>query len=160
MRLDGCGRGRCTPAAFYLGLCRLRGILSLPASHDHAAGGLFFFAATKIGIGCGTRCRHNHCRRAILRCSYEDWNRMRLVVAARRLRQGQAGHSSLPQGKLESAAEDRCRHNRCRRAILLCCYENWKRTRNAVETTNSAGETLHRFPSLSLKSRITARKRA
>ena len=28
-----------TPAAFYLGLCRLRGILSLPASHDNAAGG-------------------------------------------------------------------------------------------------------------------------
>ena len=28
-----------TPAAFYLGLCRLRGILSLPTSHDNAAGG-------------------------------------------------------------------------------------------------------------------------
>ena len=27
-----------TPAAFYLGLCRLRVILSLPASHDNAAG--------------------------------------------------------------------------------------------------------------------------
>ena len=42
-----------TPAAFYLGLCRLRGILSLPASHDCAAGGLFSFAATKIRIGRG-----------------------------------------------------------------------------------------------------------
>ena len=35
-----------TPAAFYLGLCRLRGILSPPAQHDHAAGGPFFVAAT------------------------------------------------------------------------------------------------------------------
>ena len=47
-----------TPAAFYLGLCRLRGILSLPASatvilqegllmrsYDGAAGGLFLAAA-------------------------------------------------------------------------------------------------------------------
>ena len=37
-----------TPAAFYLGLCHLRGILSLPAPHDCAAGGLFFCAATKL----------------------------------------------------------------------------------------------------------------
>ena len=42
-----------TPAAFYLGLCRLRGILSLPAPHDCAAGGPFSFAATKIRIGRG-----------------------------------------------------------------------------------------------------------
>ena len=28
-----------TPAAFYLGLCRLRGVLFPPAPHDHAAGG-------------------------------------------------------------------------------------------------------------------------
>ena len=54
-----------TPAAFYLGLCRLRGILSPPAPHDHAAGGPFFAAATtasggpfyfetkKLGIGPG-----------------------------------------------------------------------------------------------------------
>ena len=34
------------PAAFILGLCRLRGILSPPAQHDHAAGGPFFVAAT------------------------------------------------------------------------------------------------------------------
>ena len=37
-----------TPAAFYLGLCRLRGILSPPALHDFAVGGLFFAAATKV----------------------------------------------------------------------------------------------------------------
>ena len=100
------------------------------------------------------------------------------VVVARQL---QAGRSSLPQRRLESDAElvvatpaagwpfffaaakirigcgRRCRYASCRRAILLCCYENWKRTRKTVETTNSAGETLHRFSSLGLKSRITAR---
>ena len=42
-----------TPTAFYLGLCRLHGILSLPAPHDYAAGGPFFFAATKIRVGRG-----------------------------------------------------------------------------------------------------------
>ena len=34
-----------TPAAFYLGLCRLRGILSPPAPNDNAAGGPFLAAA-------------------------------------------------------------------------------------------------------------------
>ena len=51
------------PAAFYLGLCRLRGILSLPAPHNDAAGGLFSFAATKNRIGRGPRCRDSRCRR-------------------------------------------------------------------------------------------------
>ena len=42
-----------TPAAFYLGLCRLRGILSLIAPHDCAAGGPFFCAATMVlQAGC------------------------------------------------------------------------------------------------------------
>ena len=67
-----------TPAAFYLGLCRLRGILPLPASHDHAAGGPFFFVAAKIRIGHG---------RSLSRRSL------------------QAGHSPLPLRKLETAAE-------------------------------------------------------
>ena len=42
-----------TPAAFYLGLCRLRGIQSPPAPHDGATGRPFFFAAAKIRIGHG-----------------------------------------------------------------------------------------------------------
>ena len=52
-----------TPAAFYLGLCRLRGILSPPAAHDYAAGGPFFFATTigaasipKSGLEIKNRC--------------------------------------------------------------------------------------------------------
>ena len=40
-----------TPAAFILGLCRLRGILSPPAQHDYAAGGPFFVAATTAAGG-------------------------------------------------------------------------------------------------------------
>ena len=53
LRRDGCcatfaaGTGT-TPAAFYLGLCRLRGILFPPAPHDCAAGGLFFCAGDNL----------------------------------------------------------------------------------------------------------------
>ena len=133
MRLDGCGRGRCHSGGFLLRIMPPSWHPVPACTPDFAAGGPFFFAAEKIRIGRGSRCCHGYCRR---------------------------NHSLLPQGKLESDAEDLCRYASCRRAILLCCYENWKRTQNAVETTNSAGETLHRFPSLSLKSRITARKRA
>ena len=61
---DGCGRAGATPAAFYLGLCRLRGILSLPASHDCAAGGPFSFAATKNRIGRGALLLCDGCGRA------------------------------------------------------------------------------------------------
>ena len=119
-----------------------------------AAGGPFYFAAAKIRIGCGPRSRYDRSRR---------------------------NHSLLSQRKLVSDADvvvatpaagwpfffaamknrigrgTRCCHGHCRQAILLCCDENWKRTRKTVETTNSAGETLHRFSSLGLKSRITAR---
>ena len=41
--VDSAGSGA-TPAAFYLGLCRLHGILSPPAPNDFAAGGQFFCA--------------------------------------------------------------------------------------------------------------------
>ena len=60
-----------TPAAFYLGLCRLRGILFPPAPHDHAAGGPFF-ATTTTAVG-GT----------VLLCDEENWSRTQFVVAAR-----------------------------------------------------------------------------
>ena len=56
-----------------------------------AAGGLFFAAATKIGIGRGKRCRYGRCRR----------NRF-----------------SLRQRRIESDAEHRSRYGRCMRAIL------------------------------------------
>ena len=60
----------------------------LPCSSDGVAGGPFSFAAKEIRIGRG---------RPLL-----PWTL-------------QAGHSSLLQRRLESDAEDRCRHGRCRR---------------------------------------------
>ena len=50
-----------TPAAFYLGLCRLRGILSPPAS-----------ATVILEAGQSLLLQRWCCRRAILRCSSED----------------------------------------------------------------------------------------
>ena len=71
-----------TPAAFYLGLCRLRGILPLPASHDHAAGGPFFFAAAKIGNGHGMSLLPRQLQAGHSFLRNEDWNRMRKIVVA------------------------------------------------------------------------------
>ena len=59
-----------TPAAFYLGLCRLHGILSPPAPNDFAAGGLFFVVATTAAGG------------TIPLCGNEKQNRTRNLVAA------------------------------------------------------------------------------
>ena len=54
---------------FYLGLCRLRGILSLPAPHDYAAGGPFSTATTIVlQAGHSPPPRRLCCRRAILYC--------------------------------------------------------------------------------------------
>ena len=60
------GGAGATPAAFFSGLCRPRGTSPrlrpqrsfcsravLPCSSDGVAGGPFFFAVTKISIGCG-----------------------------------------------------------------------------------------------------------
>ena len=57
----------------------------------------FSFAATKISIGRGPRCRYGHCRR---------------------------NRSPLPQRKLVSDAEPRCRYGHCRRAIPHCSSED------------------------------------
>ena len=55
------------------------------------------------------------CRRAILRCGNENWNRTRKALSQRPL---QAGYSSMRQRRIESDAEPRSRHGRCMRAIL------------------------------------------
>ena len=86
-----CGVVRRHSGGFYLGLCRLRGILSPPAPHDFAAGGPFFDAATKIGIGRGivaaTTLRRRNCY---------TMRRRKLESDAAPLRQRplQAGHST------------------------------------------------------------------
>ena len=118
-----------TPAAFYLGLCRLRGILSPPAS-----------ATVILQEGRSSAQLRWCCRRAVLSCSSDDAasipksgleiknrctlegiNRQNLasirksepeiknqcsrgVVAVCR-----RNHSPLPLRKLESDAENRCR---------------------------------------------------
>ena len=60
-----------TPAAFYLGLCRLRGVLFPPAPHDHAAGGLFYFATKKIGIGRGAVATTTSAGGTVLLCRHD-----------------------------------------------------------------------------------------
>ena len=112
-----------TPAACYLGLCRLRGILSPPAS-----------AMVILQAGNSYLSQRWRCRRAVLSCSsdgaaaipksgLEIQNHCTLEVVSGQKpaaipKSGpeiknrcsskpvlEAGHSSLLQGKLESAAE-------------------------------------------------------
>ena len=105
-----------TPAAFYLGICRLRGILSQPAPHDYAAGGLFSAAATKVGIVRG--------RSSQLRPLQADHSLLSLRKlesdAEDRHRYGRSRryYSPLSQRRIESDAEGRCDDGRSRRAIL------------------------------------------
>ena len=72
-----------TPAAFYLGLCRLRGILSPPAPHDCAAGGPFFFAAAKIRIGHGRSLSRRSLQAGHSSLRNKDWNRTRTSLIIR-----------------------------------------------------------------------------
>ena len=51
LRPDVAAGAGATPAAFNLGLCRLRDIQSPPAPHDHAAGGPFLAATTTTAGG-------------------------------------------------------------------------------------------------------------
>ena len=117
-----CGRDRRPPAAFYLGLCRLRGTLSLPAPHDCAAGGPFLAAAA---VRVMAFCRRN--------CS------------------------SLPRRKLESDAE------------VFVAEPQLSGSDSQIDPPKSRitaafglfpRKSLHRFASLSLKSRIDAHKSA
>ena len=104
-----------TPAAFYLGLCRLRGILSLPASHDCAADGPFFFAARKIRVGRGR---------------------------ASPLRPLQADHFPLRQRRIESDAEPRCCYDHCRRNHSPLLQRRLELDAELVAATTAAGETI------------------
>ena len=83
-----CGRDRCHSGSSYLGLCRLRGILSPPAPHDCAAGGPFFAAATKIGIGRGIVAATTFCRRAVLLAGTMALQAELIYFAAKKIRIG------------------------------------------------------------------------
>ena len=143
-----------TPAAFYLGLCRLRAILSPPASvttyrrRNHSP-----LRQRRIESDAEDRCHNGCCRRAIPHCSSDDAAsipKFGLEIKNRCTKEGvngekltsipkfgpeiknhfssksvlQAGHSSLRQRKLELDAESRRRDCRSRRAILLCGNED------------------------------------
>ena len=118
-----------TPAAFYLGLCRLRGILSPPAPQDYAARGLFFaaatsaaggpfsFAAAKNGIGRGPRCHYDCSRR---------------------------NHPSSQQRRLESSAEPRYFKACCRRNHSPSRQRKLESDADLVAVTTTAGGTFFR----------------
>ena len=126
---DGVTGTGTTPAAFYLGLCRLRGNLSLPAS-----------ATVILQEGRSSAQLRWCCRRAVLSCSSDDAasirksepeiknrctkegvNRQNLASIPKfdpeiknRCSRGvvafcRRNHSPLPLRKLESDAENRCR---------------------------------------------------
>ena len=127
--VDGVAGTGTTPAAFYLGLCRLRGILSLPAS-----------ATVILQEGRSSAQLRWCCRRAVLSCNSDDAAsipKSGLEIKNRCTKEGVNGenlasirksepeiknqcsrgvvavcrrnHSPLPLRKLESDAENRCR---------------------------------------------------
>ena len=109
-----------TPAAFYLGLCRLRGILSPPAPatvilqtgnlscySDGAAGGTFLAAAAKALHRFASLALKSRIDARRL-CDY-DLQAKPFSVAAKKISIGCGLH---------------CRYGRCRRAIFLCGNEN------------------------------------
>ena len=124
-----CDRDRCHSGGFYLGLCRLRCLLSPPAPYDFAADRPFFDAATKIGIGRRTLLRRGQAplRRLLLRIMPPTWRPVSACTARLCFRR----------------AVLRCRNSRCRRnrstlrqrpyaggTAILCADENWNRTRH------------------------------
>ena len=68
----------------------------------------------------------------------------------------QAGHSSLPQQRLESNAE-LVAATTTAGGPFFSAQQRLESDADIVDNTNSACETLHRFASLGLKSRIDAR---
>ena len=114
------------PAAFILGLCRLRGILSPPAQHDHAAGGPFFVAATTVAGGpffvaaTKIRIRYRH------RCSGGD----------RRHSGGFLLRIMPPSWHPVSA----CTARPCCRRAILCCRDD-----GTVAILEISGFSVQRF---------------
>ena len=132
------------PAALYLGLCRLRGILSPPVPacvrHDHSAGGLFICAddnpcsdsqihPLKSGITAGlglflgkilqrlpslTPEIRSHCSRGV-------------VAFCRR------NHSPSRQRRMELDADLVAATTTAGGTILLCSSEEWNRTRTSLQ---------------------------
>ena len=125
------------PAAFNLGLCRLRGILSPPVAHGYAAGALFFCAGDNpcsdsqihplksvitavLGLFLGKILQRfpslpheirNHCSRGVV--AFCRWN-----------------HSPSRQLRMESDADLVAATTTAGGTILLCSNKNLSRSRN------------------------------
>ena len=124
-----------TPAAFYLGLCRLRGILFLPAPYDCAAGGPFFCAGDNP-------------------CSDSQIHPLKSGITA---------VLGLFLGKILQRLPSLALKSRIDAAFGLFLRVSLHRfpslslkSRIDVRRRAESGKSLHRFPSLGLKSRIDA----
>ena len=108
-----------TPAAFYLGLCRLRGILSPPASATVILQAEpFFVAATGIRIGRRSLLRRGQSPRSFCRRVILSLMQRKLDSDAKdhsRYGRSRRNYSPLRRRKFESDAAGRCHNERCRR---------------------------------------------
>ena len=98
--VDGVAGTGTTPAAFYLGLCRLRGILSLPAS-----------ATVILQAGCSSVQLRWCYRRAVLSCSSDDAASIRksgLEIKNRCTKEGVNGENLASIRKSEPEIKNRC----------------------------------------------------
>ena len=97
-----------TPAAFYLGLCRLRGILSLPAS-----------ATVILQEGRSSVQLRWCCRRAILSCSSDDAAsipKSGLEIKNHCTQEGGNGENLASIRKSEPEIKNRCTQEGCKQA--------------------------------------------
>ena len=100
-----------TPAAFYLGLCRLRGILSLPAS-----------ATVILQEGRSSAQLRWCCRRAVLSCSSDDAASIPKSgpeIKSRCTQEGVNGENLASIRKSEPEIK-----NRCSRGVVAFCRRN------------------------------------
>ena len=147
-----CGRDRRPPAAFYLGLCRLRGTLPLPAPHDCAAGGLFLAAAAvrvmafcrrngsslpqrRLDSDAERCCGRDRCHTGgfLLRIMPPSWHPVpactprlrcrRTILSCSSDKNRRRNYSSLPRRKLESDADLVAATVTAGETVLLCGNE-------------------------------------
>ena len=111
-----------TPAAFYLGLCRLRGILSPPAPHDCAAGGPFLTAAAMT-----------------LRRSASLGLKSRIDAALALRRRSAGGPFYFAAAKIRIGCGPRSRYDRSRRNHSLLSQRKLVSDADVVVATPAAG---------------------
>ena len=155
-----------TPAAFYLGLCRLRGILSPPAS-----------ATVILQAGNSYLSQRWCCRRAVLLCRKENYNRTQTSllqcqrffaaipdsgpeIKNRCTQEGLNGEKLASIPKFGPEIKNRCTQEGLNGENLASILKFGPEIKNRCTQEGLNGEKLHRFASLSLKSRIDARWRA